>query len=66
MAICIVEGWKKSMGYLFVSVCNHAEENHACQFFRSFYRLGPRFVEIHKFCYHDNVTNDISSLLAFF
>ena len=29
----------------FAPVCNHAEENHTCQRFRSFYRLGPRFVE---------------------
>lgn len=51
----------------FAPVCNHAEENHTCQRFRSFYRLGPRFVEIHDwFCYHGNVTNDVSSLLALF
>ena len=51
----------------FAPVCNHAEENHTCQRFRSFYRLGPRFVEIHDWsCYHGNVTNDVSPLLALF
>ena len=28
-AICIVERWKKSMGYRFVSKCNRAQESHA-------------------------------------
>ena len=32
-AICIVERWKKSMGYRFVSECNHAQESHTCHFF---------------------------------
>ena len=26
-AICIVERWKKSMGYRLVSKCNHAQES---------------------------------------
>ena len=33
MAICIVERWKKSMGYRFVPECNHAPESHICQYF---------------------------------
>lgn len=54
-------------GCRFAPVCNHAEENHTCQLFRSFYRLGPRIIEIHDwFCYHGNVTNDFSSPLALF
>ena len=36
MAICIVERWKKSMGYCFVPECNHVRESHASQFFRFF------------------------------
>ena len=34
--ICIVERWRKSMGYRFVPECNHAPEIHTCQFFRFF------------------------------
>ena len=34
--ICIVERWRKSMGYRFVSECNHTPEIHTCQFFRFF------------------------------
>ena len=30
-AICIVERWKKSLGYRFASECNHAQESHTCQ-----------------------------------
>ena len=30
MAICIVERWKKSMGYRFVPECNRAQESHSC------------------------------------
>ena len=26
--ICVVEQWKKRMGYCFVSECNHAQESH--------------------------------------
>ena len=46
-AIYIFERWKKSMGYRFVSECNHAQESHTCQFFRSFSAIfaGPRFVD---------------------
>ena len=29
-AICIVERWKKSLGYRFASECNHAQERHTC------------------------------------
>ena len=57
MAICIVERWKKSMGYRSVPECNH--EIYTRQFFRFFFPAifaGPRFVEIQKFCYHYNVT----------
>ena len=31
-AICTVERWKESMGYRFGTGCNHAQENHTCQF----------------------------------
>ena len=57
-AICIVERWKKSMGYCFVPKGNHAQESHACQFFSFFSAIfaGPRFVKIKIFCYHGNVT----------
>ena len=46
-AIYIVEWWKKSMGYRFVPECNHAQESHTCQFFRSFSAIfvGLRFVD---------------------
>ena len=56
-AICIVEGWKKTMGYRFVPECNHAQESQTFQFFIIISTIftGPRFVEIHKFCYHGNV-----------
>ena len=36
-AICIVERWKESMGYLFVPKCNGAQESHPCHFFVSFF-----------------------------
>ena len=36
MAICIVERWKKSMGYHFVPECNRAKESHTCQPFHYF------------------------------
>ena len=37
-AICIVERWKKSMGYRFVPECNHGQEqSRTCQFFRFFF-----------------------------
>ena len=36
-ATCIVERWKKSMGYRFVPECNHAQERHTCQFFLFFF-----------------------------
>ena len=58
-AICIVEQWKKSMGYRFVPECNHGQEqSRTCQFFRFFFSAifaGPRFVELQNFCYHGNV-----------
>ena len=46
-AIYIAEWWKNSMGYRFVPECNHAQESHTCQFFRSFSAIfvGPRFVD---------------------
>ena len=31
-AICIVERWKKSIGYRFVPECNHAQESQTCHF----------------------------------
>ena len=36
IAICIVERWKKSMVYYFVSQCNHAQKSNTCQFFLFF------------------------------
>ena len=59
-AICIVERWKKSMGYHFDPQCNHAQES--CMSFLSFFFFLPYLqdngllVEIQKFCYHGNVT----------
>ena len=58
-AICIVEQWKKVMGYHFVPEYNHAQERHTRQFFRFYFSAifaGQRFVEIQTFCYHGNVT----------
>ena len=48
MAICIVERWKKSVVYYFVSQCNHAQESNTCQFFLFFSVIlaRPQFVEI--------------------
>ena len=56
-AICIVERWKKSMGYRPVSKCNHAQESHTVMsiFFSAIF-AGPLSVEIRRFCYHGNVT----------
>ena len=31
--ICIVKGWKKSMGYHFVPKYNHEQESQTCQIF---------------------------------
>ena len=36
-AICTVERWKESMGYRFGTGCNHAQENHTCQFLLFFF-----------------------------
>ena len=59
LAICIVERWKKSMGYHFVPGCNHAQESpvNFFVFFVFFPAIfaGPRFVEIQEFCYHGNM-----------
>ena len=56
-AICIVERWKKSMGYRPVSKCNHAEESHTVTsiLFSAIF-AGPLFVEIPTFCNHGKVT----------
>ena len=32
-AICIVERWRKSIGYRFVPECSLAQESHICHFF---------------------------------
>lgn len=58
MAIGNVERWKKSMGYYFVSECNHALESHTRQFFLFFSVIlaRPKFVEIQKICHYGNVT----------
>ena len=55
-AIFIVERWKKRMDYRFHPECNQAQESHTHQlfFFFNVAFAGPRFVEIHKFCYHGN------------
>ena len=40
--ICIVERWKKSVGYRFVPECNRtqeSQESHTCQFFRFSYHI---------------------------
>ena len=58
-AICIVERWKKGMGYHLVRECNHAQESYTCQIFRFYISAifaWSRFVDIQKFCYHGNVT----------
>ena len=56
-AICIVERWKKSMGYRFVSKCNHAQESHTLtSILFSAILEGPLFVEIPTFYYHGKVT----------
>ena len=49
-AICIVERWRKSMGYRFVLAFNHAQESYACQPFCYFlsYLQDHGFVEIQK------------------
>ena len=55
MAICIVERWKKSMGYQW----SQGQEIHTCPFFRFLFSAifaGPQFVEIKKCCDHGNVT----------
>ena len=56
-AICIVKRWKKSMGYRFVSKCNHAQESHTVTsiLFSAIFE-GPLFVEIPTFCNHGKVT----------
>ena len=58
MAICIVERWKKSKGYLlFLSAIMHSKVMHV-HFFVFFPAIfaGLRFVVIRKFCYHGHVT----------
>ena len=59
LAICIVERWKKSMGYHFVPGCNHAQESpvNFFIFFVFFTAIfaGAWFVEIQEFCYHGNM-----------
>ena len=56
MAIGIVERWKKSMGYSFVSECNHARESYTQIYFFSVILARPQFVEIQKFCNYGNMT----------
>ena len=61
--ICIVERWKKSMGYRFVSKCNHAQESHTLtSILFSAILEGPLFVEIPTFCYHGKVKHLFSLL----
>ena len=59
MAICIVERWKKGLGYHFVPGCNHEQESpvNFFVFFVFFPAIfaGPRFVEIQEFCYLGNM-----------
>ena len=59
LAICIVERWKKSVGYHFVPGCTHAQESpvNFFIFFVFFTAIfaGPWFVEIQEFCYHGNM-----------
>ena len=47
-AICIVERWKKSLGYRFVPESNHAQEYMSTFSLFSVISAGPRFVEIQK------------------
>ena len=58
--ISIVERWKKSIGYLFVLECDHAQPGKVIQVNFSFFNFvicrTTRFVEIQQFCYHGNVT----------
>ena len=49
--ICIVEQWKKSMGYCFVAKCNRASESHTVHvsfFVFAAIFAGPRILEIQK------------------
>ena len=39
-AICIVERWRKSIGYRFVPECSLAQESHICHFFSAIF-AGP-------------------------
>ena len=57
-AICIVERWKKIVGYRFVPECNQVQKVKHVNFFAfSAIFAGPWFVEIQKFFfYHGNVT----------
>ena len=49
---------RKRVRYRVVRECNHAQESHKCQLYRSFSDIfaGSPFVEVQKFCYHGNVT----------
>ena len=58
MAICIVQQWKKSMGYCSVPKSNHALKIHTVNvsfFVFAAIFAGPWIVEVQKFCFHDNV-----------
>ena len=56
MAICIVERWKKSMVYYFVS--EYTGKSYMSIFFVFFSVIlaRPQFVEIHKICHYGNMT----------
>ena len=43
-AICIVERWKKSMGYRFVLECSHTQESRTCSFFSTTVCWGPEIL----------------------
>ena len=65
-AICIVERWKKSMGYRFAPECNHAQESRTCQFFLFFsfcYTCRTTVCWGPEIFYHSYVTLRLLSIL---
>ena len=61
-AACIVERWKKSMGYRFVPGCNRAQESRACQCFKFFlpYLQGRVLLRSRNFATMATSRNDLS------
>ena len=63
-AICIVERWRKSIGYRFVPECSLAQESHICHFLSAIF-AGPRFFEIPTFWQRDVTTSLLYLALKF-